>query len=101
MSQPQTTTPAPLRSAVGVAALRELLAAIVSTGRLPTPATGAAELIYLRIGRDRHRLVMFTAQRLVSSPDITDSELREATHALLDQAASLPLNDYDHHPEHF
>jgi hypothetical protein len=65
-------------------ALRELLSAIEKALTLPKAATTKDELTYLRIGRDRARLVLFTCRRLLADREADDRDVMIAVHSLGD-----------------
>jgi hypothetical protein len=102
---PQTTTfrdgsavrPVP----PGSTSQREMWHAITQALRLPTPATAKDELTYLRISRDRARVVVWTLSRLLADAEADDRDLMHAVAALRDQVSVLPADDYDHHPMEF
>jgi hypothetical protein len=70
----------------GSSALRELLAAIVQALTLPTSDTTKGGLTYLRISRDRTRLVMLTCRRLLADREADDTDVMTAVTSLRDQA---------------
>jgi hypothetical protein len=71
----------------GSSALRELLAAIVQALTLPTSDTTKDGLIYLRISRDRARLVMLTCRRLLAGREADDTDVMTAVTSPRDQAS--------------
>jgi hypothetical protein len=79
-------------------ALRELAHAIDDALALPNPATTRDELTYLRITRDRARLVRQAMRRVLADREIEDSDVMAMVASLRDQAAQLPDDAYDHHP---
>ncbi len=70
----------------GSSALRELLAAIVQALTLPMSDTATDEWAYLRISRDRTRLVMLTCRRLLADREADDTDVMIAVTSLRDQA---------------
>jgi|SRR5215470_12729808 len=82
----------------GSTPLRELLSAVNQALTLPPPATARDEVTYLRITRDRSRLVMLTARRLLADREADDTDLMIAVAQLREQVAQLPDDTYDHHP---
>jgi hypothetical protein len=79
-------------------ALRELAHAIDDALALPNPATTRDELTYLRITRDRARLVRQAMRRILAGREADDRDIMAAVTTLRDQAAQLPDDTYDHHP---
>jgi hypothetical protein len=79
-------------------ALRELARAIDDALALPSPATTRDELTYLRITRDRARLVRQAMRRILAGREADDRDIMAAVTTLRDQAAQLPDDTYDHHP---
>jgi hypothetical protein len=90
--------PPPRMVPPGSTPLRELLSAIDRALTLPGPATTRDELTYLRISRDRARLVMLTARWLLANREADDTDVLVAVAQLRDQAAQLGDDAYDHHP---
>ena len=82
-------------------ALRELLHAIEKALSLPTPATTRDELTYLRISRDRARVVMLACRRLLTDREADDLDVMQAVSMLRDMVGQLPADDYDHNPMEF
>ena len=80
-------------------ALRELAHAIDDALALPNPATTRDELTYLRITRDRARLVRQAMRRILADREADDRDVMAAVTTLRDQAAQLPDDAYDHHPQ--
>jgi hypothetical protein len=68
---------------------------------LSAPATQRDELTYLRITRDRARLVLLTCRRVLADREIEDDDrdVMNAVISLRGQAASLPDDQYDHAPD--
>lgn len=83
----------------GSTALRELAHAIDSALALPKSATERDELTYLRIARDRSRLVRAAMRRILADRETDDRDIMIAVTSLRDQAAQLPDDSYDHSPE--
>ena len=85
----------------GSAPLRELAHAVVDALTLPGPATQRDELTYLRIIRDRSRLVLVACRKIIADREIEDDDwdLIAVVTALRDDAAQLPDDSYDHRPE--
>lgn len=79
-------------------ALRELAHAVAGALTLPAPATVRDELTYLRIIRDRARLVRQVMRRLLADREADDQDIMAAVTTLRDQAAQLPDDAYDHSP---
>jgi hypothetical protein len=87
--------PAPVRPVPpGSSATRELSSAIAQTLTLPTPAT-KDELTYLRISRDRARVVMLTCRRVLADREADDRDIMITVTQLREQAGQLPPDDYD------
>jgi hypothetical protein len=82
----------------GSTPLRELLTAINQALTLPSPATTRDELTYLRISRDRARLVMLMTRRVLADREADDVDLMIAVGQLRDQLADYPDSGYDHNP---
>jgi hypothetical protein len=83
----------------GSTPLRELLAAITAALTLPGPATERDEVTYLRIHRDRARLVLFTCRRLLADREAYDRDVMVSVTRLREDAASLRDDQYDHAPD--
>jgi len=83
----------------GSTPLRELLAAITAALTLPGPATERDEVTYLRIHRDRARLVLFTCRRLLADREADDTDVMASVTRLHDETAQFADNSYDHAPE--
>jgi hypothetical protein len=79
-------------------ALRELAYAINDALALPKSATTRDELTYLRITRDRARLVRAAMRRILADREIDDSDVMAMVASLRDQAGQLPDDAYDHNP---
>ena len=84
----------------GSTPLRELALAIANALTLPAPATIRDELTYLRITRDRARLVVFAMRRILTDREIEDDprDVMAAVSTLRDQVAELRDDAYDHVP---
>jgi hypothetical protein len=84
----------------GSTPLRELAHAVANALTLPNPATTRDELTYLRITRDRARLVAFAMRRIIADREIEDDpgDVMAAVTTLSDQAAELRDDTYDHAP---
>jgi hypothetical protein len=80
--------------------LRELAEAVAAALTLPNPATTRDELTYLRIARNRARLVVFAMRRILagheSEGDLGD--LMAAVTTLHEQIAALRDDACDHAP---
>jgi hypothetical protein len=85
----------------GSTPLREFACAIAQTLTLPKPATVRDEVTYLRISRDRARLVLAAARRVLRDREIEDDphDLMIVVASLRDQTAQLPDDSYDHSPD--
>ena len=79
-------------------ALRELAHAINDALALPNPATTRDELTYLRITRDRARLVRAAMRRILRDREVDDSNVIAMAASLRDQAGQLRDDAYDHQP---
>ena len=85
----------------GSTPLRELAHAVAHTLTLPNPATTRDEITYLRITRDRARLVRQAMRQVVADREI-DGDPRDVmivVASLRSQAAQLSDDSYDHAPE--
>lgn len=85
----------------GSTPLRELAHAVANALALPRPATVRDELTYLRITRDRARLVVFAMRRILADHEIGNDlgDVMAAVTTLRDQVAGLGDDAYDHAPE--
>jgi hypothetical protein len=85
----------------GSTPLRELCGAIARALTLPNPATTRDEVTYLRIMRDRARLVLTAARRVLRDREIEGDprDVMIVVASLRDEAASLPDDQYDHTPD--
>lgn len=81
--------------------LRELAHAIAGALALPAPATTRDELTYLRIYRDRARLVLLAVRRILADRDIERDprDVMTVACSLRDQVAQLGDGSYGHQPE--
>lgn len=82
----------------GSSPLRELAHAIDDALALPAAATTRDEVTYLRITRDRARLVRQAARRLLSDREADDEDVMAIVTVLRDQATKLGDGAYDHAP---
>jgi hypothetical protein len=80
-------------------ALRELAHAVANALTLPRPATSRDELIYLRIVRDRARLVRQAMRRILADHETDDGDVMVMVAALRDEVGQLGDDSYDHAPE--
>jgi hypothetical protein len=96
MSEPVTRPVPP-----GSTPLRELAHAVANALALPRPATSRDELTYLRIARNRARLVQFATQRILADREIEDTpgDVMAAVTTLREQVAELGDDAYDHAPD--
>ena len=83
----------------GSTPLRELAHAVDQALALPAPATTRDELCYLRVHRDRARLVRQAMRRVLADREVGDDDIMAIVTSLRDQAAQLPDDAYDHNPE--
>jgi hypothetical protein len=79
--------------------LRELAHAVAAVLTLPNPATTRDEVTYLRITRDRARLVRQAMRRILADREAEDRDVMVIVTSLRDQVAQLPDDSYDHAPE--
>lgn len=79
--------------------LRELAHAVADALTLPRPATTRDELTYLRVSRDRARLVRQAMRRILADREIDDGDVMVMVASLRDEIAQLPDDGYDHAPE--
>jgi hypothetical protein len=75
-------------------ALREFCQAIEAALTLATPATTKDELTYLRISRDRARVVLFGCKRVLADDEIDDRDLMAIAASLRDMTTQLPADQY-------
>jgi hypothetical protein len=85
----------------GSTPLRELAHAVANALALPGPATTRDELTYLRITRDRARLVVIAMRRILADHEIENDpgDVMAAVTILRDAIAELCDDAYDHAPE--
>jgi hypothetical protein len=95
------TTPGIRPGPRSVSPLRELAHSVASALTLPNPATTRDELIYLRITRDRARLVLLAMRRILANREIENDpgDVMAALASLRDQIADVRDDTYDHVPE--
>jgi hypothetical protein len=81
--------------------LRELAGAVAAVLTLPNTATTRDEPVYLRITRDRGRLVLFAMRRILAGHEIGDDQVgvMAAVTDLRDQLAQLRDDACDYVPE--
>jgi hypothetical protein len=77
---------------------RQLAHAINGSLTLSGPASQKDELTYLRLSRDRVRLVQYACKRLLADREAGDCDIMAIAVALRDEAAQLCDDAYDHHP---
>jgi hypothetical protein len=75
-------------------ALREFCRAIEAALTLATPATTKDELTYLRISRDRARVVLFGCKRVLADDEVDDRDLMAIAASLRDMTTQLPADQY-------
>jgi len=80
--------------------LRELAEAVAAALTLPNTATTRDELTYLRITRDRARLVLFAMRRILADHEIEGGpgDVMAAVTTLHEQIAELRDDAGDHAP---
>jgi hypothetical protein len=78
----------------GSSALREFCQAIEAALTLATPATTKDELTYLRISRDRARVVLFGCKRVLADDEVDDRDLIAIAASLRDMTTQLPAEQY-------
>jgi hypothetical protein len=83
----------------GSTPLRELGHAINQALTLPKAATTREELMYLRILRDRVRLVRQALRRLLDDHEAGDGDVMAVVTMLRAEVAQLGDDAYDHAPE--
>jgi hypothetical protein len=83
----------------GSTPVRELAHAIDQALALPRPATERDEVTYLRILRDRARLVRSAVRKILRDREADDRDVMLAVAALRDEAAQLGDDTYDHAPQ--
>jgi hypothetical protein len=82
----------------GSSALREFCRAIEDALTLAAPATTKDELTYLRISRDRARVVLYGCKRVLADREIDDRDLMVIVAILRDLTAQLPADHYMPNP---
>jgi hypothetical protein len=80
-------------------AIREIAHAVEAALTLPNPAATRDELTYLRILRDRARLVRQAMRRVLRDREADDSDVMQVVSSLRDEATQLPDDQYDHQPD--
>jgi hypothetical protein len=75
-------------------ALREFCQAIEAALTLATPATTKDELTYLRISRDRARVVLFGCKRVLADDEVDERDLMAIAASLRDMTTQLPADQY-------
>jgi hypothetical protein len=75
-------------------ALREFCQAIEAALTLAAPATTKDELTYLRISRDRARVVLFGCKRVLADHQLDDRDLTAIAASLRDMTTQLPADQY-------
>jgi hypothetical protein len=85
----------------GSTPLCEFVHAVAATLALPAPATQRDEVAYLRISRNRARLVLLTCRKILADREIEadSADIMLAVLSLRDQAAQLSDDAYDHAPD--
>jgi hypothetical protein len=78
----------------GGRALREFCRAIEAALTLAAPATTKDELTYLRISRDRARVVLFGCKRVLADHELDDRDLMAIAASLRDMITQLPADQY-------
>ena len=89
-----TDGPAGPTAPADTSALREFCRAIEAALTLAAPATTKDELTYLRISRDRARLVLFGCKRVLADHELDDRDLMVLAASLRDMTAQLPADQY-------
>ena len=79
--------------------LHDLAHAVAEALTLPAPATSRDEVTYLRITRDRARLVLLACKRILADRQAGDRDVTAAVAVLRERAAQLGDDRYDHAPE--
>jgi hypothetical protein len=83
----------------GSTPLRELAHAVDQALTLPGPATTRDELTYLRIMRDRARLVRQAMRRLIADREADHGDVMQIVASMRDETAQLADDATDHEPE--
>jgi hypothetical protein len=78
----------------GSSALREFCHAIEAALTLAAPATTKDELTYLRISRDRARVVLLGCKRVLADHELDDHDLMTIAASLRDMTTQLPADQY-------
>jgi hypothetical protein len=78
----------------GSSALREFCRAIEAALTLAAPATTKDELAYLRISRDRARVVLFGCKRVLADDEVDDRALMAIAASMRDVTTQLPGDQY-------
>jgi hypothetical protein len=78
----------------GSSALREFCQAIEAALTLAAPATTKDELTYLRISRDRARVVLFGCKRVLADDEVDDHDLIAIAASMRDMTTQLPADQY-------
>jgi hypothetical protein len=89
----------PLDVPPGSTPLRELAHAVDQALTLPAPATTRDEVTYLRITRDRARLVRQAMRRLLADREADPGDVMRIVASMRDEAAQLGDDAYDHAPD--
>lgn len=94
---PDPPAPAPVVPP-GSTPLREFANAVAMALTLPAPATTRDELTYLRIMRNRSRLALLAARRVLADREIEDdpADVMLVVRSLREEAANLGDDAYDH-----
>jgi hypothetical protein len=96
---PSSKPPAVAHVPPNSTALRELAHAAERALTLPGPATVRDELTYLRVLRDRARLVRRAMRRILADRETDDHDIMIIVTSLREEAAQLGDNTYQHAPE--
>jgi hypothetical protein len=78
----------------GSSAVREFCRAIEAALTLSAPATTKDELTYLRISRDRARVVLFGCKRVLADHELDERDLMVIAASLRDMITHLPADQY-------
>lgn len=81
----------------GSTAVREFCHAIEQALTLPAPATTRDELTYLRISRDRARVVLYGVSQILADREIDDRDIMAVVSGIRKQARQLPDDQYATH----
>jgi hypothetical protein len=82
----------------GGSALREFCRAVEAALTLAVPATMKDELTYLRISRDRARVVLFGCKRVLADHELDERDLMAIVASLRDMITQLPADQYTSNP---